>query len=190
MAFRIEIALKRGVRDPRARGVVAKARKFLRLPVGACQTRDVYKVDVPLSPKELRKVKNAFTDPVIARSAIGRLPAPSFDWLIEVGFKPGVTDNVGRTAREVVRDVLDRELTHEEDVYTSVQYFLPGTNLSAERRRAHRPRPARQRADPDRSAFSRPRSGPRRRSTKPFPRSAKRPMFTCRRTTSAARTRT
>jgi phosphoribosylformylglycinamidine synthase subunit PurSL len=130
MAFRIEIALKRGVKDPRARGVVAKARKFLRLPVGACQTRDIYKVDVPLSPKEVRKVKNAFTDPVIARSAIGRLAAPSFDWLVEVGFKPGVTDNVGRTAREVVRDVLDRELTHEEDVYTSVQYFLSGTNLS------------------------------------------------------------
>ncbi|MFH0909247.1 MAG: AIR synthase-related protein [bacterium] len=130
MAFRIEIALKRGVRDPRARGVVAKARKFLRLPVGACQTRDIYKVDVPLSPKELRKVKSAFTDPVIARSAVGRLSPPSFDWLVEVGFKPGVTDNIGSTAREVVRDVLDRELTHDEDVYTSIQYFLSGTNLS------------------------------------------------------------
>ena len=130
MAVRIEIALKRGVRDPRARGVVAKARKFLRLPVGSCQTRDIYKVDVPLAPKEVRKVKNAFTDPVIARSAVGRLPPPPFDWLIEVGFKPGVTDNVGRTAREVVRDVLDRDLSHEEDVYTSVQYFLSGTNLT------------------------------------------------------------
>ena len=130
MAVRIEIALKRGVRDPRARGVLAKTRKFLRLPVNSCQTRDIYKVDVPLSPKEVRKLKNAFTDPVIARSAVGRLPAPSFDWLIEVGFKPGVTDNVGRTAREVIRDVLDRELAHHEDVYTSVQYFLSSPTLS------------------------------------------------------------
>ena len=130
MTFRIEIGLKRGVRDPRGRGVVAKARKFLRLPVGSCQTRDIYRVDVPLAPKDLRKVKNAFTDPVIARSAVGRLMPPSFDWLIEVGFKPGVTDTVGHTARAVVQDVLDRELSREEDVYTSVQYFLAGPNLS------------------------------------------------------------
>ena len=80
MAVRIEIALKRGVRDPRARGVVAKARKFLRLPVGSCQTRDIYKVDVPLAPKEVRKVKNAFTDPVIARSA-GRRLGNGSHWL-------------------------------------------------------------------------------------------------------------
>ena len=130
MANRIEIGLKRGVRDPRGRGVVAKARQFLHLAVRSCQTRDVYKVDVALTPKQLRHVKDAFTDPVIARSAVGRLPPPAFDWLIEVGFKPGVTDNVGHTARAVVRDVLDRELTHEETVYTSVQYFVAGDGLA------------------------------------------------------------
>ena len=130
MTFRIEIGLKRGVRDPRGRGVVAKARKFLRLPVGSCRTRDVYKVDISLTTNEMRQVKRAFTDPVIARSAVGRLTPPPFDWLIEVGFKPGVTDAVGRTARAVVQDVLDRELSREEDVYTSVQYFLTGSNLS------------------------------------------------------------
>jgi len=132
MAFRIEIALKRGVRDARGRGVVGRARKFLRLPVNSCQTRDVYKVDVRLSRIELRKVKSAFTDPVIARSSLGRCKPPAFDWLIEVGFKPGVTDNVGHTARAVVRDVLNRELTHEEDVYTAIQYFLVGPKLSRE----------------------------------------------------------
>ncbi len=132
MAYRIEIALKRGVRDPRGLGVVAKARKFLRLPVRSCQTREVYKVEAELSAGGLRKIKMAFTDPVIARSGIGRLSPPAFDWLIEVGFKPGVTDNVGRTARAVVQDVLDRELKDDEDVYTSVQYFIKGDQLSRE----------------------------------------------------------
>ncbi len=130
MASRIEIGLKRGVKDPRGRGIVARAKNFLRLPVVSCQTRDVYRVDVPLSSAELRRVRAAFADPVIARSAIGRLPPTAFDWLIEVGFKPGVTDNVGHTARAVVRDVLDRELAHAETVYTGVQYFVRGPKLT------------------------------------------------------------
>ena len=124
MAQRIEIALKRGVHDARGTGVVAKARNFFHLPLSACSTRDVYKVDVALSQPELHEIRDVFTDPVIARAAVGRLAAPMFDWLIEVGFKPGVTDNLGRTAQEVVTDVIGRALAAQEGVYTSVQYFL------------------------------------------------------------------
>ena len=127
MTHRIEIGLRRGVHDARGAGVVTRARKFFRLPVRACVTRDVYKVDVPLAAGERRALRKVFTDPVICRSAENRLPAPSFDWLIEAGFKPGVTDNLGRTAQEVVADVLGRPLTPQEGVYTSVQYFLRGT---------------------------------------------------------------
>ncbi len=130
MAFRIEIGLKRGVRDARGCAVVAKARQFLRLPVRSCQTRDIYKVDVPLSRMELRKVRDAFADPVMARATVGRLAPPPFHWLVEVGLKPGVTDNVGTTAREVLRDVLDRKVSHDQSVYTSIQYLLRGPELS------------------------------------------------------------
>ena len=111
---------------------MAKARKFLRLPVRSCQTREVYKVEAEMPATSLRRIKTAFTDPVIARSGLGRLPAPAFDWLIEIGFKPGVTDNVGHTARAVVQDVLNRELKDEEDVYTSIQYFIKGDGLTRE----------------------------------------------------------
>ena len=129
MAFRIEIGLKRGISDARGRSVVAKTRRFLRLPVGSCQTRDVYKIDIPLSTNELRTVQKVFTDPVTSRSALGRLPAPRFDWMVEVGFKPGVTDNVGTTARAVVQEVLDRPLAQTECVYTSIQYFFRSSKL-------------------------------------------------------------
>jgi phosphoribosylformylglycinamidine synthase II len=126
VAFRIEIGLKRGIRDARGRAIVAKTRRFLRLPVNSCTTRDVYKLDVSLSPRELRTVQKAFADPVTSRSALGRMPQPVFDWIVEVGFKPGVTDNVGTTARAVVQDVLDRPLNSLESVYTSTQYFIRG----------------------------------------------------------------
>jgi phosphoribosylformylglycinamidine synthase subunit PurSL len=126
VAFRIEIGLKRGIRDARGKAIVAKTRRFLRLPVHSCLTRDVYKVDVSLSPKELRRVQKAFADPVTSRSALGRLPQPACDWMVEVGFKPGVTDNVGTTAKAVVQDVLDRSPGSLESVYTSIQYFIRG----------------------------------------------------------------
>lgn len=132
MAFRIEIGLKRGVRDSRGDGIAAGAREFLRLPVRACKTRDVYKVDVRLNRKELYRIRDSFSDPVIARPALRRLSPPVFDWLVEVGFKPGVTDNVGHTARAVVQDVLDRVLSDEEAVYTATQYFLSGSQLTRE----------------------------------------------------------
>jgi phosphoribosylformylglycinamidine synthase II len=130
VAFRIEIGLKRGVQDARGRAAIAKSRRYFGLSVKSCQTRDVYKVDIPLSSKALREIKKAFTDPVIAHSATGRLSPPVFDWMVEVGFKPGVTDNVGTTARAVVQDMLDRPLDISETVYTSIQYFFRGGDLT------------------------------------------------------------
>ncbi len=130
MAYRIEIGLKRGVKDARGCATVAKARRFLRLPVISCRTRDVYKVDVSLSQREVEEIQRIFTDPVISHSALLRLPPPAFDWMVEVGFKPGVTDNVGTTARAVVREVLERPLTQLESIYTSIQYFFRGDKLT------------------------------------------------------------
>ena len=132
MAFRIEIALKRSVRDARGENITAKASSFFKLPVTSCQTRDVYKLDIAATKSALMSIQRTFTDPVICRSAIGRLPAPAFSWMIEVGFKPGVTDNVGHTAQVVAEESLGRKLTKDEGVYTAIQYFLRGNKLTRE----------------------------------------------------------
>jgi phosphoribosylformylglycinamidine synthase len=127
MLYRIEIGLKQGVPDARGRGVVGQAQGALGMILDGCQTRDVYKVVANIDEAKAAEVQTAFADPVVAESAIGRLPAPeTFDWMLEVGFKPGVTDNVGRTARGALRDLAGRELDWEEQVYTSLQYFLSG----------------------------------------------------------------
>jgi len=130
MAHRIEIGLKRGVPDARGRGAAARAFNALRLRVKSIQTRTVYKLDARLSRTELADVQAAFTDPVIETAAIARLRPPPFDWLIEVGFKPGVTDNVGRTAWVALQDVLARPLAEDEGVYTAIQYFVRGDGLT------------------------------------------------------------
>ena len=50
---------------------------------------------------------DVFIDPVLQQASAGRAVLFDADWVIEVGFKPGVTDNVGRTAREVIEAVAD-----------------------------------------------------------------------------------
>jgi phosphoribosylformylglycinamidine synthase len=130
MIYRIEIGLKDGVPDARGRGVIHRAAGALKMELADCRTRDVYKVDANIDETTAVVVQKTFADPVVAESAMGRLPAPeSFDWMLEIGFKPGVTDNVGRTARGALKDVVGRELEWEEQVYTCIQYFISG-NLS------------------------------------------------------------
>ncbi|NNJ70560.1 MAG: phosphoribosylformylglycinamidine synthase, partial [Kiritimatiellales bacterium] len=127
MIYRIEIGLKDGVPDARGRGVIHRAEGALKMKIDDCRTRDVYKVVAEIDDATASVVQKTFADPVVAESAMGRLAAPeSFDWMLEVGFKPGVTDNVGRTARGALKDVVGRELAWEEQVYTCIQYFLSG----------------------------------------------------------------
>lgn len=126
MATRIEIGLKIGVPDPRGAAIAQRARAYLQVPLTGCQTRDVYLVDTALTPSETAALAQAFCDPVTQEPAIDRLSPPAFDWLVEIAYKPGVTDNVGRTARALIEDTLGRSLGPYEEVYTATQYFCTG----------------------------------------------------------------
>ena len=127
MVCRIEIGLKSGVPDSRGLNVLEKANSSLNLSIDSCCTRDVYKIAADLSNQEIDKVVTAFTDCVVAESALDRLDMhEKFDWCIEISYKAGVTDNVGRTARGALQDILERDINWEEQVYTSIQYFITG----------------------------------------------------------------
>uniref|UniRef100_A0A831U2R7 Phosphoribosylformylglycinamidine synthase subunit PurL n=1 Tax=Geobacter metallireducens TaxID=28232 RepID=A0A831U2R7_GEOME len=127
MARRIEIALREGVRDARGERIKREIEHFLHLPVDVVRTIDVYTVDAELSGDELTKAASEpFCDPVIQVWSIDRPLAAGFDFLVEVGYRPGVTDNVGRTAREAIEYITGRPMQAGEGVYTSVQYLLSG----------------------------------------------------------------
>ena len=53
-----------------------------------------------------------------------------FDWIIWVGFRPGVRDNPGATAVEAVEDLLRLHLKPGEAIYTSKRYCLKGNAVS------------------------------------------------------------
>ena len=54
------------------------------------------------------------------------MPAKACDYLIRVGFKPGVTDNVSRTFRTAAADILGRKLADDEYVFSSTEYLVSG----------------------------------------------------------------
>ena len=131
MPSRIEVALKDNVRDARGERIKREIEHFLHLAVAGVATIDVYTVDAALSPAELeRAAAGPFSDPVIQEWSIDRPLATGFDYAVEVGFRPGVTDNVGRTAREAVEYLTGRPFAAGEGVYTAVQYLLKGTTLT------------------------------------------------------------
>ena len=127
MANRIVVGLKDGVRDARGERVRQEIHDHLGIALEQVRTLDIYTVDAQLSAAELEAAASGpFSDPVIQEYAVNKPLAHAFDVLIEVGFRPGVTDNVGRTAREALEYLLGRKLGADEAVYTSVQYLLSG----------------------------------------------------------------
>jgi len=127
MPWRIVAGLKDGVRDARGERVRREIREHLGIELESVRTLDVYTIDAELSAEEVEAAaRGPFSDPVIQEAAVNRPLAHDFDVLIEVGFRPGVTDNVGRTAKEALEYLTARPLAPAEGVYTSTQYLLKG----------------------------------------------------------------
>jgi len=115
MPHRIEIGFKNHIRDALGERLKRRIRDHLNLEVQSVNTISVYTIDADLSPEHLEMVASGpFTDPITQGYAIDQPLAHSFDWLIEVGLRPGVTDNVGKTAREAIELRLGLKLREEE----------------------------------------------------------------------------
>ena len=128
MIARIEISPLEEWKDPRGEAVARNIRNFLRLPVDGVRTRDVFTVCADINRKDAAKIASEFANPVLQKALVGQRAAKC-DWLIQVGYLPGVTDNVGRTAHEATGDILGRKLRGDEFVFSSVEYLLDTKKL-------------------------------------------------------------
>jgi len=130
MLARIEVALKPGLADSFGEATRKRINEDLSLPADAVRTVRVYTVEADISDEELKAAAaGPYCDPVTQDFSLGSLALEKnmdFDWLIEVGFRPGVTDNEGRTAAGALALLIGRELADHEKVYTSVQYLIKG----------------------------------------------------------------
>src|SRR3989344_2869038 len=86
-----------------------------------------YTIDARLSKKECELVAQKLTNPLVEEYSTERVLAPaSYAYAIEIGFLPGVTDNVGHTAKQTAEDCLARKFKDGETAYSSVFIFLIG----------------------------------------------------------------
>ena len=126
MDYRIEMSVKPQWQDARGQGVVRRLAALPGLPpVRGIRTRSVYTVSADITPEEAAKVAHELADPVTRSGIVGETPSKdlAYTWLIRVGFKPGVTDNVARTAWEAIGDIIGRRLSREEQVFSSIEYL-------------------------------------------------------------------
>ncbi|WP_147820016.1 AIR synthase-related protein [Salidesulfovibrio onnuriiensis] len=125
MLFRVEVGLKAHVRDVLGERVVRKIENELHLAVDGIRIINVYTLEgLTREQVDLALERAALHDPVLHEVSLAPL-ARDFDWALEVGFRPGVTDNAGRTARETLGVVLGIP-TGGVRVYTSNQYLISG----------------------------------------------------------------
>ncbi len=129
---RMEIMLKSEIRDPEGETLKKKAWEYLGLKVQEVRTIQVLTFDTTLSQEQLEAIRNEiFTNPVTQISSFQPL-ARDFDWIIWVGFLPGVKDNAGSTAVEAIEAFLEIKLPPGEAVYTSRQYQIKAPRIKKE----------------------------------------------------------
>jgi phosphoribosylformylglycinamidine synthase subunit PurSL len=90
---------------------------------------DVYTIATnsrDFSREELVRIGSQLTNPVVQECLVDEPTRASFDYAIEVGYLPGVTDNVGMTARQMIEDFLSVKFLEGEAVYSSQLFFVCG----------------------------------------------------------------
>lgn len=127
MAHRIDVCLKLSLPDPSGQRLIARIKSDLGLAVDDIRVADGFIIDVDLEDLALGTIaEEVFRDPVIQEVKIDEPLNLPFDWLVEVGYRPGVTDNIGRTAREAVERTLNLKTRSVGGVYSKKLYFFRG----------------------------------------------------------------
>ncbi|MBN2040663.1 MAG: phosphoribosylformylglycinamidine synthase [Spirochaetes bacterium] len=89
-----------------------------------------YLLNIDLTDTEAKGIAGALTQSVTQDNLINIPFFPqNFSYAIEIGFLPGVTDNVAHTVREMIEDYLKKELDPEKAVFSSITYYIDG-NIS------------------------------------------------------------
>jgi phosphoribosylformylglycinamidine synthase len=132
MAFvhRIEVCYKT---DPRLKVRTDRIRS-LGFSIDELHLIDVYTIVTgsrDFTSAELNGIGAQLINPVVQEFVIDAPTDAVFDHAIEIGFLPGVTDNVGTTARQTIEDYLQFRFAYGEAVYSSSLYFVRG-NAGAE----------------------------------------------------------
>ena len=132
MPQRIEITLKEQLLDAEGQSLRLKAKNYFDIDLHQVRTVHIVTIDADLTADQVERARTEiFTNPVTQVSSLQPLDV-DFDWIIWVGFRPGVRDNPGATAVEAVEDLLRLRLKPGQAVYTSKRYCLKGSGVTCQ----------------------------------------------------------
>ena len=137
MFHRIETRLKPDFPDPIGHKVQVGISSDLHLELKDIRTTKVLGLLGDISEADAKTVgEELLLDPIIEELSFGKADygaiLPSFTHAVQVTFLPGVTDNVARSAKEAIEDLLGRVLPHEDHVFSATVYLLEAPDLTAE----------------------------------------------------------
>jgi phosphoribosylformylglycinamidine synthase len=95
------------------------------------QIVDVYTFDYDFSFTELEEIAKMLANPITQDFRIDFPAEIGGDWVIEIGFLPGVTDNVGNTVQECLQDLFGIKFT-KHIVFSSQMTIISGQILKQE----------------------------------------------------------
>jgi len=110
--------------DPRG-AAIKKRFNSLGLQIESVIMTDNYLVNTELNEEEIKNLAEMLIQPVTQNYSLNRPYIPEeFDFSIEIGYLPGVTDNIAHTVRESIEDLLKRKIDHEKSVFYTTSYFF------------------------------------------------------------------
>ena len=124
------IYVRSTIQDARAK---VKRNAFIALglknKIGAIRLVECYTIDARLDAKQLEKTKSLLANPLTQKTDTKHLALSTkhFSFAIEIGFLPGVTDNLGQTAKETLADGAKVKFKPGQNVYSSQVFFISGT---------------------------------------------------------------
>ncbi len=129
--LRLEIRVKENQQDPVGRRVAEEIKEALGFNIDTVRMVKVLTFDgIGEEEAGLLLEKAVMHDPVLQSASLQPSPSDA-DFILEVSFRPGVTDNEGNTARNTAALVLGKERDTLK-VYTAKQYHLWGKITRAE----------------------------------------------------------
>lgn len=124
MAHRIEIYTL--VNDTRSQVMTDKLRD-MNFNVSEVKFVEVYTLNKDFKESELRSIAEMLTNSVSQKYLLDDYNQEiEFDYAIEIGFLPGVTDNIAHTAKESIEDLFKIKFSENESVHTSTLLFIKG----------------------------------------------------------------
>ena len=91
----------------------------------------IYTIQYEFSDDQIKRIADSLHNPIVEIPRINSPIQKEFDWALELGFLPGVTDNVANTTTEIINDLFKIKIGRNK-VFTSKVLFIQSKDLKKE----------------------------------------------------------